>query len=134
MKDLLKTLLSLHTLNLQTKKFVEDLNYKLEKFGSLSDPQKTAVLKICSENGVIVGAHKQESTIQIIESKDYEEIKGSCGICFDGLVLCSLRENNNKYVFVCACDVGRKRPEKFPKWFDHLQNKYLVEKVEWQRH
>lgn len=100
----------------KTQMFLSDLKNKARTFGDLT-PGQTAVLKrIAQENGITL--EKQETTVgyESEPKRIFEEIKGTCGSCADGVVLARHMENNNLYAFLCTCNIGLKRPESYPRW------------------
>lgn len=42
----------------------------------------------------------------------------SCNECEEGLILKRGSEDKNLYVFLCSCESGLTRPEKYPLWSD----------------
>ena len=113
--------------NLKTKLFLQDLKSKLEKYGSLKGGQRTALIRIASNQGInmITGATTvvRESAPAVIE-----EIKGSCGDCHDGLVLALQNISKNLYSFRCECSVGEKRQENYPIWRHYHAKEYSIDR------
>lgn len=102
--------MSCHQLKVKQKSLLEDYRRDLNRCGFLTTEQKKIVYKIASEVGIIIN-----DAVAGDASIVPEIIKGSCGECRDGIVL-AYSQNGALYVFVCYCDVGKKRPERYPNW------------------
>ncbi len=138
-KDLLVEILRKTTLTLSTRKFVEDLQSKFDKFGVFTDSQRSVVLKIASQAGIPTQGERRSDAQ---EASKLEVIKGSCGDCHDGLMLVSnistrtveaspqdyqIREGT-PFVFKCSCQVGTRRQEKYPTWIAPDSKYFLIDK------
>lgn len=99
------------------KTFVEKMREDLARFGGLSENQLKVLKSIAAELGITLESPKSENQDTAKDSNQpFFEVTGSCGTCKDGLVFKNIDEKLQPYLFVCNCDTGKKRPEKFPIW------------------
>lgn len=119
-RDLIQRILKDPSLTIKTRNFIEDLSKRLDRFSKLTDAQIDAVKKIASQLGVQI----QETTAirDIVEPtiNEIKEIKGSCGDCRDGLIFALNTIDENQYVFLCDCKFGNLRSERYPRWFNSI--------------
>lgn len=124
---IMREILSNDLISIRTKDFVRDLQSKLMSLGRLSEKQMEALVQVADRVGIDMNRSPQTQTTNN-QVPAFEIVKGSCGICHNGLVLAFEIESKAKYVFRCSCKIGAKRRELFPSWTSFLGNQYLVDK------
>jgi hypothetical protein len=123
--DLIDRILNISSISIKTRTFVENVRDKLDKFGTLTGPQIQTLRSIANQVGISLTGSSTGSPQTTKQPLVIEEIKGSCGICHNGLVNA---KSGAVHVFKCPCEVGMKRIERFPTWAQHLTALFEIDR------